>query len=254
MKSGHLLSKPVAIGDWKLDPASQRLVRDEQHRALNPKEIAVLDRLARRAPALVTTEELLAGHWPGVVVSDHAVHVVIGRLRKKLGDDARSPKYIETLPKRGYRLIAPVDVGTVTPGPVPPVDLEARASEAVSKAIYEFNRLAVESPEVNRILVEAMTDIRQLSAYDRNRFNALANILFYNLQKAYYVLGIRGEECETWRGQLRSLDVILQNPAFRHRWEELSPFLGVSFRRFVEHELLFDRKPPGRNDSGDGRK
>lgn len=66
--------------------------------------------LARRAGQVVSRDELLGAVWPGVVVGDDALTQAIIKLRKALGDDARRPAYIETLAKRGYRLIAPVAV------------------------------------------------------------------------------------------------------------------------------------------------
>jgi tetratricopeptide (TPR) repeat protein len=61
--------------------------------------------LARRAPAVVTKDELFRDVWQGVFVTDEALTFVIWELRKALGDDARRPRFIETIPKRGYRLI-----------------------------------------------------------------------------------------------------------------------------------------------------
>jgi tetratricopeptide (TPR) repeat protein len=93
------------LGDWSFDPNSARLRRGGEERHLDPKEVSVLAHLAEEAPNPVSVEALLDRSWPGVVVGDNTVHQVVGRLRKALGDSARSPSYIETLPKRGYRLI-----------------------------------------------------------------------------------------------------------------------------------------------------
>ncbi len=65
--------------------------------------------LASRPGQVVSREELLSTVWPGVVVGDEALSQVVTKLRKALGDDARLPTYIETISKRGYRLIAPVE-------------------------------------------------------------------------------------------------------------------------------------------------
>jgi tetratricopeptide (TPR) repeat protein len=65
----------------------------------------VLVCLARRAPAVVTKDELFRDVWQGVFVTDEALTYVIWELRKALGDDARRPRFIETIPKRGYRLL-----------------------------------------------------------------------------------------------------------------------------------------------------
>ncbi len=101
----------IGIGQWVLDLGSQQLQRNGESHALNPKEMSVLLQLTWAAPNLVTTDELLDDSWPEVVVGDHVLHEVIGRLRRMLGDSARRPAYIETLRKRGYRLIAPVTNG-----------------------------------------------------------------------------------------------------------------------------------------------
>jgi len=64
--------------------------------------------LASRPGEVVSREELLSALWPGVVVGDEALSQAATKLRRALGDDVRAPTYIETISKRGYRLIAPV--------------------------------------------------------------------------------------------------------------------------------------------------
>jgi DNA-binding winged helix-turn-helix (wHTH) protein/tetratricopeptide (TPR) repeat protein len=100
-----------SFGDWRLDPDSHRLVSGDISHRLDPKQMAVLVHLIERAPGLVGHDELLARNWPGVVVGDNTLHQVIRQLRRLLGDDARSPAYIETLARRGYRLRVPVTSG-----------------------------------------------------------------------------------------------------------------------------------------------
>jgi TolB-like protein/Tfp pilus assembly protein PilF len=79
--------QPLRIGEWRIDSATNAL---------------------DRAGEVVSREELLAAVWPGVVVGDDVLTQSINKLRKALGDKPRSPAYIETISKRGYRLIAPV--------------------------------------------------------------------------------------------------------------------------------------------------
>ena len=67
--------------------------------------------LAERAGKVVSREELLSAVWPGVVVGDEVLTQAVIKLRKALGDAPRKPEYIETISKRGYRLIAAVDRG-----------------------------------------------------------------------------------------------------------------------------------------------
>lgn len=101
-------ARALSIGDFVLDIPSQRLQKDGEEHLLDPKDMSVLLHIAEAAPGLVSTEELLARSWPGAVVGDNVVHQVIGHLRKALGDSARAPTYLETLPRRGYRLLQPV--------------------------------------------------------------------------------------------------------------------------------------------------
>jgi DNA-binding winged helix-turn-helix (wHTH) protein/TolB-like protein/Tfp pilus assembly protein PilF len=98
----------LRIGGWRVDPTTNELARGGEVVRIEPKAMEVLVALAERAGQAVTREELLAGVWPGVVVGDEALTQSIIKLRRALGDDPRSPSYIETIAKRGYRLIAPV--------------------------------------------------------------------------------------------------------------------------------------------------
>jgi TolB-like protein/DNA-binding winged helix-turn-helix (wHTH) protein/Flp pilus assembly protein TadD len=90
---------------------------------LQGQPIQVLEALLKRAGDLVTREELRAQIWPAdtFVDFDHSLHNAIARLRDALGDSATAPRYIETLPRRGYRFIGKVeDIGVETPILVPP--------------------------------------------------------------------------------------------------------------------------------------
>ncbi len=99
----------MRVGEWRVDARGNALARGGEVVRLEPKAIEVLTFLARRAGEVVGREELLAAVWPGVIVGDDALTQAIIKLRKALGDEAQSPRYIETIPKRGYRLIAQVE-------------------------------------------------------------------------------------------------------------------------------------------------
>lgn len=98
----------LAIGQWLVDPQSNELRRGSEAVRIEPKAMDVLMLLAERAGRPVSREELFAAVWPGVVVGDEALTQTINKLRKAFGDASRSPSYIETIAKRGYRLIAEV--------------------------------------------------------------------------------------------------------------------------------------------------
>ena len=118
LASAHDSQAPASalkVGDWDVDAIANRLSRDDQSTRLEPKVIEVLVYLARHAGSVVGREELLQAVWPGVIVGDDALTQAIIKLRKAFGDDARQPTYIETISKRGYRLIAPVRTAAPEP-------------------------------------------------------------------------------------------------------------------------------------------
>jgi DNA-binding winged helix-turn-helix (wHTH) protein len=102
---------------FRLDPGHACLWCAEQALALPPKAFDVLHYLVTHPDRLVTKDELLDAVWPQTAVSDGVVRMAIGVLRKALGDTAQTPRYIATVPRRGYRFLAPVTERTgVAPG------------------------------------------------------------------------------------------------------------------------------------------
>lgn len=98
----------IRIGEWRLAARGNELRKGGEVVRLEPKASEVLAFLAGRPGEVVAREDLMAAVWPGVVVGDDALTQAIIKLRKALGDDAHAPRYIETISKRGYRLIAMV--------------------------------------------------------------------------------------------------------------------------------------------------
>jgi TolB-like protein/DNA-binding winged helix-turn-helix (wHTH) protein/Flp pilus assembly protein TadD len=97
------------IADWTVEPALTRLTRNGNTVRLEPKVMAVLVYLAERPGQAVSREELEEAVWAGTIVSYDALTGAIQKLRKAFNDDSRRPRIIETLSKRGYRLVAPVE-------------------------------------------------------------------------------------------------------------------------------------------------
>src|SRR6266545_3649463 len=105
---------------FQLDPDHACLWCEAQAIALPPKAFAVLHYLVTHSDRLVSKDELLDAVWPDTAVSEAVVRVAIGALRKVLGDTAQTPRFIATVPRRGYRFLAPVEEHTGGgPGPVP---------------------------------------------------------------------------------------------------------------------------------------
>jgi DNA-binding winged helix-turn-helix (wHTH) protein len=92
-----------------LDPRDRRLSRDRVPVELNARYLDALALLVREAGKLVSKDRFLEEVWRGVPVTDEALTQCIKTLRRQLGDDAARPRFIETIPKHGYRFIAPVE-------------------------------------------------------------------------------------------------------------------------------------------------
>jgi Tol biopolymer transport system component/DNA-binding winged helix-turn-helix (wHTH) protein len=99
---------PFRLGEFTVRPDLHRLIRGEEVRQVEPRLMQILLLLAERPGDVVTRERLMRRVWEGVVVSEETLTVAVSDLRAALGDDARSPRFIETIRKGGYRLIAPV--------------------------------------------------------------------------------------------------------------------------------------------------
>ncbi len=97
------------IGEWTLIRSRNLLMRDGSEHVLEPRAIELLAFLAARPGEVVSVDNLLEDLWPGRIVTESSVYRVIAELRQLLGDEARNPTYIETVRKRGYRMIAPVE-------------------------------------------------------------------------------------------------------------------------------------------------
>ncbi|MGH8535347.1 MAG: AAA family ATPase, partial [Gammaproteobacteria bacterium] len=91
---------------FRLDPSGWMLWRENQPVALPPRAFSVLCHLVEHAGALVTKDELLDAVWQHRFVSESVLKVCINELRRTLADSAKSPRYIETVARRGYRFIA----------------------------------------------------------------------------------------------------------------------------------------------------
>jgi pimeloyl-ACP methyl ester carboxylesterase/DNA-binding winged helix-turn-helix (wHTH) protein len=103
--TGVATAGPFRLGDRWITPDANEIdgVR------IDAKSMDVLLALAEVAPAVISGAALLDRVWPNVVVVDNVVYQAIAQLRKALGDDAHAPRFIENIPRRGYRLIAEIE-------------------------------------------------------------------------------------------------------------------------------------------------
>ncbi len=103
------------FGAFQFDPETGELFRGGERVSLQNQPARVLELLTRRPGELVTRDELRAAIWGGetYVDFDRGLNFCVRRIRMALGDSSRSPLYLQTLPRRGYRFLAPVTPGGV---------------------------------------------------------------------------------------------------------------------------------------------
>jgi len=101
-------SRLIRFGTFEVDPKSRELFRQGLRIQLQEQPFHILSMLLEHPGEVVTREELCQALWPGgtFVDFDQGLNKAVNKIRRALGDSVEHPHYIETLPKRGYRLIA----------------------------------------------------------------------------------------------------------------------------------------------------
>ncbi len=125
------------LGDWEVIPDSNTLRLGVTTNVLEPKAMDVLVLLCQNQGEVFSAEVILSQCWPSTEVGDNPVHKVITQLRKALGDKASSPLFIETIRKRGYRVIADVSF---------PFDDQQRAEMSDWQGLSPFPGLSAFEP------------------------------------------------------------------------------------------------------------
>src|ERR1700728_3300692 len=108
MSMEHPNTTKLRIGTWHLNPASGEISRDGQTARIEVRTMRLLLYLTEHAGEVVSIDDLLNRVWPEVAVSPDSVYQAVASLRRLLGDDSKQPKYIETVPRLGYRMVAKV--------------------------------------------------------------------------------------------------------------------------------------------------
>jgi transcriptional activator of cad operon len=98
----------LRIGDWSVDPATGQMTRGKESVRAEARALRLLLCLAESAGGVLSIDELLNKVWSGVIVTPDSVYQAVAALRRLLGDDPKNPTYIATVPRLGYRMIAPV--------------------------------------------------------------------------------------------------------------------------------------------------
>ena len=133
----------VRFGAFELDLRASELRKHGVKIGLPEQSIQILAMLVKRSREVVLREEIRKSLWPNdtIVEFDHSINAAINRLRDALGDKAAKPRYIETLPRRGYRFLIPVQCVEPASPPSAPLAAAAETGGSVSKAIGAANLL-----------------------------------------------------------------------------------------------------------------
>ena len=98
--------KPFELGEWRVDPRSREFRSNGLSIRVSPKAMQVLQTLVGARGDVVRRDEILNAVWADVIVGEEVLTHAIAELRRALDDRARSPRFIETVHKAGYRLCA----------------------------------------------------------------------------------------------------------------------------------------------------
>jgi len=119
------------FGEFRLDTEKHRLLRDDEIVALTPKAVETLTLLVQQRGRLVERDDLMNSVWPGAAVEPGNLDVTISKLRKALGESGNGRKFIETVPRLGYKFVADV-----------------------REVVVDVPRLVVEKQTVGRIVID----------------------------------------------------------------------------------------------------
>ena len=212
-------NEPLQIGDWLVDPRDDSLVRGAERVKIEPRTMRLLMRLAQSPGTVISQEELLESVWTGVVVGTASVYQSMSQLRKVLGDSDDPPRYIETVARKGYRLIARVSsrptvavaiAATVGAAPVAETSakpaphqlgwlaIAAAAAIAVMAAVWRFAPQLDAIPEVASIVVLPFVDLTS------------------GQTEQIFCDGLT-EETSNWLAQVPTLHVVARTSAFSYR-------------------------------------
>lgn len=142
---------PLYIGGWRVEPLLDEVVLDGRAAKLEPRTMRVLLALAEAPGRLVTGDALLERVWPNLTVTSNSLYQAVGELRRILAADRGTPQFIATVPRRGYRLVAPVARDEVSAPTRPAARLGPR-----SVAILPFSTPNL--PEQDRFLADVLLD------------------------------------------------------------------------------------------------
>lgn len=219
MKSDTVLT----FAGFRLDAVSGHLYCGSDPVPLTPKAFSLLSFLAADAGRLVSKQDLLDAVWPGVFVGDAVLKSTIREVRKALGDDPHTPRFIETAHRRGYRFIAPI-AREVSPADA----LAAARSDALGAGAVVSHAAALSLTGTALATIPAPPGAGRIS-YARS---GTVNI-------AYQVVGAGPIDLVFVMGWVSHLEYFWNEPSFARFLDRLSSMARL---------IIFDKRGTGLSD------
>ncbi len=227
-------SRALQIGDWVVDPDTDTVARGGERAKLEPRAMRLLLLLAQTPGVVISVDRMLNEVWPGVIVGPASVYQAVSQLRRLLGDTDPEPTYIATVPRKGYRLIAPVQPLPAPGAPAPAA--AAMASPALAGAAPSAMPKPSAVPRLPPLLLAGASLVALL---------ALAAMLWRPVQRHFAVIppapsivvlpfidmtesrqdqsfcdGLT-EELSNWLAQIPTLRVVARTSAFAYRGRDV---------------------------------
>lgn len=222
---------PFMVNDWLVDPGASRLQRGEDTIRLEPKVMAVLVLLAKFPGKVLTREELEQSIWAGTVVGYDALTNATQKLRKAFQDSSRNPQYIETVSKKGYRLVAMVYSVDESGHPVPASRGQHQADNVDSGKVRKYQFVVVAGLLVLLVMAVwvASREMDADSGLPTSANPSIAVLPFDNLSnqpdQLYFADGLT-DDLITDLTKISSLLVISRDSTFFYRGQQ-TDFLQV---------------------------
>jgi len=242
---------------FRLDTVNQFLWRrrddkDDERISLTPRAFGVLRYLVEHAGRLVTQNELLEALWPDTFVQPEVIKSHILDIRTALGDRPKDPQFIETLPRRGYRFIAPIkDDSTESTIFLPPASGKLVGREAVLGRLSESLQTALRGQR-QIVFVTGEPGIGKTALLDEFQRQVVADLVGIRIARGQCVEGYGGKEA--YYPLLEALGQLCRGPAavsLLQILEKQAPTLLIQFpalvrpehREMLQHEILGATRP-----------
>ncbi len=250
------------VGDWLVHPSLNRMTRGAETASLQPRFMDLLVHLAERAGKVVSKEELLDGVWAKEFVAEGTLTHAVAVIRQTLGDEVRNPRYIETIPTRGYRLIAQVspheETAEVAPSSLAPLGPEPPPAAAPAPPGRQVRALSVILPAMLiAIVLAGLVGLRWLPGRRRPAASGAARRIvvlpFQNLgpaERDYLAQGIT-DDITTRLAAARGMGVVSRTTAAycartARSAPQIADELGVNY--ILEGTVRWEPDRQGGND------